>query len=392
MNKKSIFTLSVHAGENHELHYGALSIPIYPASVYAFTDADEGAAIHNEEKDGYYYGRLGNPTQHALESAIAELENAEAALALASGMAAVSAAVFTLVRSGDHIVAPLSGYSTTANFLRHIGERFGVETTFIDATNAENYRGAIRQNTKLFWIETPSNPLVLVTDIAAVVSIANNHKITTVADNTFATPFNQRPLDLGVDAVIHSATKYLGGHSDLTAGVLAGKREIVDAARKGANKYYGGNIAPQVAWLVLRGIKTLALRMERHNSNAYAIADMLSRHPKIKAVYYPGLDSHSNHDIAKRQMSGGFGGMIGFDLDTAKAGRTFANSVKLCTLATSLGGVETVLQHSASMTHSTFSREQRLEAGITDGLIRLSVGVEDIGDLIADITQALDKT
>ena len=391
MNKKSIFTLSVHAGGNHELHYGALSIPIYPASVYAFTDADEGAAIHNEEKDGYYYGRLGNPTQHALESAIAELENAEGALAFASGMAAVSAAVFTLVRSRDHIVAPLSGYSTTANFLRHIGERFGVETTFIDATNAENYRGAIRQNTKLFWIETPSNPLVLVTDIAAVVSIANNHEITTVADNTFATPFNQRPLDLGVDAVIHSATKYLGGHSDLTAGVLAGKREIVDAARKDANKYYGGNIAPQVAWLVLRGIKTLALRMERHNSNAYAIADMLSKHPKIKAVYYPGLDSHSNHDIAKRQMSNGFGGMIGFDLDTAKAGKTFANSVKLCTLATSLGGVETVLQHSASMTHSTFSQEQRLEAGITDGLIRLSVGVEDIGDLIADILQALKK-
>lgn len=392
MSEKSIFTSAVHAGENHEHHHGALSVPIYPASVYAFPDAEEGAAIHNEEKQGYYYGRLGNPTQHALESAITALENAEAALALASGMAAVSAAVFTVVKSGDHIVAPLSGYSTTANFLRHIGQRFGIDTTFVDATDAENYRKAIKENTKLFWIETPSNPLVLVTDIAAVVSIAKDYAITTVADNTFATPFNQLPLNLGVDAVIHSATKYLGGHSDLTAGVLAGKREIVEAARKAANKYYGGNIAPQVAWLVMRGIKTLGLRMERHNSNAYAIANMLSNHAKVRAVYYPGLVSHTNHDVARRQMSRGFGGMIGFDLGTVEAGRTFVNSVRLCTLATSLGGVETVLQHSASMTHSTFTREQRLEAGITDGLIRLSVGIEDIDDLTEDIMQALDKT
>lgn len=391
MNKKSIFTSAVHAGENHELHYGALSVPIYPASVYAFPDADEGAAIHNEEKDGYYYGRLGNPTQRAFESAIAELEHAEAALALASGMAAISAAVFTIVKSGDHIVAPSSGYSTTANFLRHIGERFGVETTFVDATKAENYRRAIRENTKLFWLETPSNPLVLITDLSAVASIAKERLIATVADNTFATPFNQLPMELGVDAVIHSATKYLGGHSDLTAGVLAGKRDVVEAARKGANKYYGGNIAPQVAWLVMRGIKTLALRMERHNSNALALANMLSKHPKVKAVYYPGLAEHVNHDIARRQMSRGFGGMIGFDIGTVEAGKSFVNSVKVCTLATSLGGVETVLQHSASMTHSTLSQEQRLEAGITDGLIRLSVGIEDVDDLIADISQALDK-
>lgn len=390
MAERSFYTSAVHAGENHVEFHGALSVPIYPASVYAFPDADEGALIHSEEKAGYYYGRLGNPTQHALESAVSELENAEAALALASGMAAVSAAVFTVVKSGDHIVAPASGYSTTANFLRHI-ERFGIETTFVDATNAESYRNAVRQNTKLFWIETPSNPLVQITDIAAVSSIAKEHSITTVADNTFATPFNQRPLDLGIDAVIHSATKYLGGHSDLTAGVLTGKSEVVEAARKGANKYYGGNIAPQVAWLVLRGIKTLALRMERHNSNAYAIADMLSKHPKVKAVYYPGLMSHKNHEIAKQQMSRGFGGMIGFDLGTIVAGKIFVNSVKLCTLATSLGGVETVLQHSATMTHSTFSREQLLEAGITDGLIRLSVGIENEGDLIEDITRALDK-
>ncbi len=386
-----MYTKAVHAGDDHSSHYGALSVPIYPASVFAFTDADEGAAIHNEEKDGYYYGRLGNPTQRALESAVAELENTDAALALASGMAAVSAAIFTLVKSGEHIVAPQSMYATTTNFLHHLNERFGIETTFVDATNAENYRAAIQPNTKLFWIETPTNPLVLITDIEAVTAIAREHGIATVADNTFATPFNQRPCELGVDAVIHSATKYLGGHSDLTAGVLVGKSEVVEAARHGANKFYGGNIAPQVAWLVIRGIKTLALRMERHNSNAFAIANMLGDHTKVDAVYYPGLESHQNHEIAKRQMPGGYGGMIGLDLGTVEAGKTFSNSVRLCTLATSLGGVETILQHSASMTHAAISREDRLKAGISDGLIRLSVGVEDVNDLIEDITQALDK-
>lgn len=391
MSKRSFYTKSVHAGDDHSSHFGALSVPIYPASVYAFPDADEASAIHNEEKDGYYYGRLGNPTQRALEAAVADLENGEQALALASGMAAVSAAVFTLVKSGEHIVAPQSMYSTTTNFLHHIKERFGIETTFVDAADAENYRSAIRPNTKLFWIETPTNPLVLVTDIEAIAAIARENGITTVTDNTFATPFNQRPLELGVDAVIHSATKYLGGHSDLTAGVIVGSRAIIDAARHGPNKFYGGNIAPQVAWLVIRGIKTLALRMERHNSNAFAIANMLGDHPKVEAVFYPGLGSHPNHEIAARQMPGGYGGMIGLDLGTVERGKAFANAVRLCTLATSLGGVETILQHSASMTHATLSREERLKAGISDGLIRLSVGVEDVNDLMDDLTQALDK-
>lgn len=391
MSEKSIFTRAVHAGDDHATHYGALSVPIYPASVYAFSDADEGAAIHNEEKDGYYYGRLGNPTQRALENALTELENTQESLALASGMAAVSAAVFTIARSGDHIIAPESGYSTTMNFLRHISDRFGIETTFVDAAEAENYRAVIRPNTKLLWIETPSNPLVRITDISTVVAIAREHGAMTVADNTFATPYNQRPCDLGVDAVIHSATKYLGGHSDLTAGVLTGSHAIVDGARQGANKFYGGNIAPQVAWLVLRGIKTLALRMERHNSNALTIANMLGDHPRVETVYYPGLASHQNHEIASRQMPGGYGGMIGLDVGSVEAGKAFANAVRLCTLATSLGGVETILQHSASMTHATIPRDERLKAGITDGLIRLSVGVEDVNDLMDDLTQALDQ-
>ena len=391
MPEHSIFTTSVHAGDDHDDHFGALSVPIYPASVYAFADADSGEAIHNERVPGYYYGRLGNPTQSALETAMCGLENGEAALALASGMAAVSAAVFTVVKSGDHIVAPESGYSTTASFLRHVGERFGVETTFVDATDADAYRRAVKPNTKLFWIETPSNPILNITDIRAVASIAKENGIVTIADNTFATPYGQRPLELGVDAVIHSATKYLGGHSDLTAGVLVGSTQLVESARQGANKFYGGNIAPQVAWLVLRGIKTLALRMQRHNLNAYAIANMLSGHPRVAATHYPGLTGHPSHETAAKQMTGGFGGMVAFDLATREAAKAFVNGVRLCTIATSLGGVETVLQHSASMTNATMSAEARAAAGIGDGLIRLSVGIEDVNDLMADIEQALDK-
>lgn len=391
MSRTSFYTAAVHAGDDHSEHFGALSVPVYSASVFAFPDADEASAIHNEEKPGYYYGRLGNPTQTALERTVAELENADAALALASGMAAVSAAVFTACKTGGHIVAPESGYSTTTNFLHHIAERFGIETTFVDAADAGNYRHAIRPNTSLLWVETPSNPLCRITDIAAVAAIGKAAGAVTVVDNTFATPFNQRPISLGADACIHSATKYFGGHSDLTAGILVGSSEFVTAARQGANKYYGGNIAPQVAWLVARGIKTLALRMERHNTNAMAIAERLAHHKKVVAVHYPGLASHPNHDVARRQMTGGFGGMIGFDVGSVEAGKAFANGVRLCTLATSLGGVETILQHSASMTHSTIPREDRLRAGITDGMIRLSVGIEDVKDLIADIEQALDR-
>jgi methionine-gamma-lyase len=386
----SMFTRAVHAGDDHEQHFGALSVPIYPASVFAFHDADEASAIHNEEKPGYYYGRLGNPTQTALEAAMAELESGEAALALASGMAAISGVVLSLVKAGDHIVAPASGYPTTQNMLRHI-ERFGIDTTFVDGSDPDAYRDAIRPNTRLFWIESPSNPLLFITDLATVASLAKEHGILTIADNTFATPFNQRPLEFGIDAVVHSATKYLGGHSDLSAGVIVGSSQIVEDVKKAANKFYGGNIAPQVAWLVLRGIKTLALRMERHNRNASAIANMLSQHSKVRSTYYPGLSSHPGHEVAAKQMSPGFGGMIAFDVGTVGAGKTLCNNVRLCTLATSLGGVETILQHSASMTHAAVAREERQLAGVTDGLIRLSVGIEDVDELITDLRQALEK-
>ncbi|MEO7673246.1 MAG: PLP-dependent aspartate aminotransferase family protein [Pyrinomonadaceae bacterium] len=388
MDEHSFFTLAVHAGEDREGNFGALSIPIYPASVFALADADEGIAIHNHEKPGYFYGRLGNPTQAALENAMAELEAGESALAFASGMAAVSAAVMTAVNAGDHIVAPQSMYSTTTNFLRHLGVKFGIETTFVDASDAKAYAAAVRPETKLFWIETPSNPLVAITDLERVAEIARAAGITTVADNTFATPFNQRPLEIGVDAVIHSATKYLGGHSDLTAGVLVGSNEFVEKARHGAAKFFGGNIAPQVAWLVLRGIKTLALRMERHNANALHLAKMLVSHPAVSSVHYPGLESHPNHAIAARQMNG-FGGMIAIDVGTAEAAKSFINKVKVCTFATSLGGVETLVQPVALMTHATLSPEERKKAGISDGLLRISVGIEDIDDICLDVFNAL---
>lgn len=388
MDEHSFFTLSVHAGEDRDANFGALSVPIYPASVFAFSDADEGVAIHNYEKPGYFYGRLGNPTVDALERAMAELEHGEDALAFASGMAAESAAVFTLVGAGDHVVAPESMYSTTTNFLNHIGERFGIETTYVNAEDAEGYAAAIRPNTKMFWVESPSNPLVKITDIAEVSAIGKRAGIATVVDNTFATPYNQRPLELGADLVIHSATKYLGGHSDLSAGVIVGKKDLVEKARHGAAKFYGGNIAPQVAWLVLRGIKTLALRMERHNSNASALAHMLLEHPRVTAVHYPGIDSHRNHEIAKRQMRG-FGGMLGVDVGTAEAAKSVVNNLKVCTFATSLGGVETLVQPVALMTHATLSPEDRAKAGVSEGLLRISVGIEHVDDICRDIYDAL---
>ncbi|MCC6327701.1 MAG: PLP-dependent transferase [Acidobacteria bacterium] len=388
MTEESFFTLAVHAGEDRKANFGAVSVPIYPASVFAFADADDGIAIHNYQKDGYFYGRLGNPTVSALERTMAELEHADDALAFASGMAAISAAAFTLVGSGDHVVAPESMYSTTTNFLKHIGEQFGVETTFVDAANAEAYTAAIRPNTKMSWMETPSNPLVKITDIAEVAGAGKRAGIASVVDNTFATPFNQLPLELGADLVVHSATKYLGGHSDLTAGILAGRRDLVDKARHGPAKLYGGNIAPQVAWLVLRVIKTLAVRMERHNSNAFAFANMIGSHPKVEAVYYPGLGSHQNHEVAHRQMNG-FGGMVSVDVGAAETAKSLVNNLKICTFATSLGGVETLVQPVALMTHATLSAEERAAAGVSDGLLRISVGIENIADICQDIYDAL---
>ncbi len=388
---KSFFTQAVHADRDITKNHGALSTPVYNASTFAFEDADEGAAVHNHEKPGYFYSRLGNPTQETLEKAMSQLENGEDSLAFASGMAAISAAILTLVKSGEHIVALESMYSTTTSLLHHLSDNFGIEVTFIDAADSDNYEKAIRKKTRLLWVETPSNPLLNIADISAIAHISKSNNILSVADNTFATPFNQNPLDLGIDIVVHSATKYLGGHSDLTAGILVGKdKELINQIRLTATRYYGGGMAPQVAWLVLRGIKTLALRMKQHNNNTYVIADMLQSHPKVKMVFYPGLATHINHEVAKKQMKE-FGGMVSFDVGGFEKGRQLTSHVELCSLATSLGGVETIIQHSASMTHGSLTPEEREQAGIAEGLIRLSVGIEDANDIIADLENALSK-
>ena len=390
MSEKSFETLAVHAGaEPVEKHFGAVSAPIYNASLFAFSDAESGGKIHNYEAEGYFYSRLGNPTTDALEKALCELEQGDDALCFASGMAAITTAILGLVERETHIVAPESHYATTGAFLGFLAEKFGIETTFVDVASAENYKLAARENTKIFYIETPANPVLQITDIAEVAKSAREKNIISIADNTFATPFNQNPLALGVDLVVHSATKYLGGHSDLSAGAIIGSRELVDKIRHSSMKLFGGCLSPNTAWLVLRGIKTLAVRMEKHNSNAETIAKFLASHSKVKAVFHPSLTTHENHEIAKRQMRG-FGGMIAFDIGTIEAGKTFLNSLKLVTIATSLGGVETIAQHSASMTNANTPREIREKAGITDGLIRLSVGIENADDLIRDLENALD--
>lgn len=388
INNDRIYTTAVHAGENAEANLGAISVPIYNAAVFAFPDAKQGAAIHEGEQPGYFYGRISNPTQDALENALCELEGGAAALAFASGMAAISATLFTLLKAGNHIIAPESLYATTNALLSQMLEPFGVSVTYVDATDGENYREAIRPVTKVLYLESPANPTLKLVDIAAVVNIAEENDLVTVMDNTFATPFNQRPLEHGVDVVIHSATKYLGGHGDLVAGAMIGSEEIVTKARWHTNKILGGVISPNTAWLVLRGIKTLALRMERHNQNALAVAEFLAEHPKVQAVHYPGLPSHPQHELAKRQMNG-FGGMIAFDVGGVEEGRRLVNNVKLCALAVSLGDVATLIQHSASMTHASVPRERRLAVGITDGLLRLSVGIERAEDIINDLDSAL---
>jgi len=388
--EKSFATSVVHAGEAPAQHLGSLSTPVYQTALHVFPNAEDGHLIHEGHKPGFFYGRMGNPTQSALEDAMCQIEGGAAALALASGMAAISNAVFSVVEPGDHIVAPASLYATTGALLDGLLPKFGVKVSYVDAAHPEAYAQASTPATRLYYLESPANPTMKLVDIEAVVAQAKARSITTIMDNTFATPFNQRPLDLGVDLVVHSATKYLGGHGDLTAGVLVGRKDLVDRAHWQTNKVLGGVIAPWTAWLVMRGIRTLALRMERHNSNALKIAQFLAGHPKVVAVHYPGLETHPQHALARRQMRG-YGGMLSFDVGGVDQGRRLVDNVRLCSLAVSLGDVSTLIQHSASMTHAIVPRERRLAIGITDGLLRLSVGIENVDDLVADLRQALDQ-
>lgn len=384
-------TKAIHFGVHHDKETGAHVTPIFQTSTFVFENVDQGARRFAGEEQGYIYTRLGNPTITELENKIAALEGAEAGLAATSGMAAISTTLLTLLKSGDHIVAGDTLYGCTHSLITHLLPRYGIEFTLVDTSVPENIEKAMKENTKVVYIETPANPTLKLVDIKKAAEIAHKYGAKLVVDNTFMSPYLQRPIELGADFVVHSATKYIGGHGDVIAGLIAGPKAVIDEMRMPFLKDFGGVISPFDAWLLIRGLKTLGIRMERHCENAMKVAEFLEKHPAVEKVYYPGLPSHPQHELAKKQMDG-FGGMISFELKGGlEAGKILMNSVKLITLAVSLGCVDTLIQHPASMTHSVVPREERLKAGITDGLVRLSVGIEDVEDIIADLEQALNK-
>ena len=369
---------------------GSISPPIYQTVNFKIDNADEGADRCRNFDNGYIYTRLGSPTQTLLEAKMAELENGEAALAFTTGVAAITATLMCILKQGDHVVADGTVYSATNYFLSTLMADYGIETTFVDSSKPDNVKKSVKDNTKVIYFETPANPTVKLVDLKEMAAIGKNRGIMTIVDSTFGSPYLQRPLDFGIDVVIHSATKYIGGHGDVMGGIVVGKKGLMDAIRDKTLKNLGGVISPFDAWLLFRGLKTLHLRMERHCENAMKVAKFLEGHPKVEKVFYPGLPSHPQHELASKQMDD-FGGMIAFELKGGlEAGKTLMNNVKLCWLAVSLGDVDTLIQHPASMTHVYIPQEEKLKAGITDGLVRLSVGVEDVEDLIKDLEQALE--
>lgn len=382
---------AIHAGHRHCKETGAHATPIYQTSTFIFENVDQGAARFKGEEDGYIYTRLGNPTIAELEDKIASLEGGEAGIATGSGMAAISTTLLTLLGKGDHILAADTLYGCTFGFIEEMLPKYGVEVTFVDAANLEEVEKNMKSNTKVVYIETPANPTLKIVDIEKTAEIAHKYGAYLVVDNTFMTPYLQRPIELGADFVVHSATKYLGGHGDVIAGLIVGPKDIMAEMKIPYLKDLGGIISPFDAWLVSRGIKTLGIRMDKHCENALKVAEYLEQHPLVEKVFYPGLPSHPQHELAKKQMSG-FGGMISFELKGGlEAGKVLMNSVKFMSLAVSLGCVDTLIQHPASMTHSPVPKEERLKAGITDGLIRVSIGIEDVEDIIADFEQAFNK-
>lgn len=384
---KGFHTRLVHGGY-HPDSTGSVAVPIYQTSTFAFRDAAHGAALFDGADDGFIYTRLGNPTIRALEDAVADLENGWGGIATSSGMGAVSAVYMALLSQGGHMVSTASVYGPSRGLAEKHLSRFGVTATFTDTTDPANVRRAMRPGTQLVYVETPSNPAMQVTDVRAVAAIAREYGCPLVVDNTFASPYLQKPLDLGADVSLHSVTKFINGHADVVGGVIVTKTEEMYRRLRPLMIALGTNMDPHQAFLVLRGLKTLGLRIERAQQGALQIARWLEARPEVAWVRYVGLPSHPQHELAKRQMSG-FGAMIAFELKGGlEAGRAVMDHVKLATLAVSLGGVETLIEHPASMTHAGMSREARLEAGITDGLVRYSVGIEDVADLVADLEQA----
>ncbi|GAA0416118.1 methionine gamma-lyase [Pseudomonas veronii subsp. inensis] len=395
-NKHNTFgfsTRAIHHGYDPKDHHGALVPPIYLSATFAFPTAEYGAACFAGEASGYFYTRISNPTLALLESRMASLENGEAAVAFSSGMGAIAATFWTLLRPGDEVIVSQTLYGCTFALLHHgIGE-FGIKVRHVDLTDLAALQAALSPATRMIYCETPANPNLQLVDIAAVAALAHRQPdVTVVVDNTYCTPYLQRPLDLGADVVVHSATKYLSGHGDITAGIAVSSQALAQRIRlQGLKDLTGAVMSPQDASLLMRGLKTLALRMDRHCSNAQAVAAALQAHSAVEWVTYPGLRSFAQYELAARQMKLP-GGMIAFELKGGiDSGRRFMNALKLFTRAVSLGDAESLAQHPASMTHSTYTPEQRAEHGISEGLVRLSVGLEDIADLLADVRQALDK-
>ncbi|TAK64610.1 MAG: PLP-dependent transferase [Bacteroidetes bacterium] len=372
-------TKSIHAGQEPDPLSGAVMTPVYLTSTYVQEELGKNK--------GYEYSRVSNPTRDALEKNIAALESGKHGLAFGSGMAAIDA-VFRLLKPGDHVLVSHNVYGGTYRIGKMVLEEYGLQFDFVDTTKLQLVKQAIRKNTKMIFVETPTNPTMEITDLTVIARLAKKHKLISACDNTFATPYLQRPLEYGFDLVVHSLTKYLNGHSDMLGGMVVTSNTAITERLRFLQKAVGGILSPFDAWLCLRGTKTLAVRMERHGESAMEVAEWLSKQKRIKQVYYPGLPQHPQHSLAKRQMKN-FGGMISFDLGSLAAAKKFLKRVRLCALAESLGGVETLISHPATMTHASIPYEQRQRIGVTDGLVRISVGLEDVEDIISDLSSSL---
>jgi methionine-gamma-lyase len=389
LKNKSVITKVIHAGSKVDKQYGAVATPIFQTSTFEFESTDQASRIMTGEGDGYVYTRWGNPTITALEENVAILEGGYGGIATSSGMGAVSTVYFAFLSAGSHMVGTAAVYASSRLIMENEFSRFGVEYSFVDTSNVENIEKAIRKNTKLLYIETPANPTIALTNIKKCSEIAREHNLVLVVDNTFATPILQRPLEMGADVVLHSVTKAINGHTDVVGGILIPKNKELHEKLRKTMLNLGCNMDPHQAWLVQRGLKTIAMRVDYAQKNAQKVAEWLEKNDKVAWVRYPGLTSHPQYELARQQMDGP-GTMISFELKGGvEAGKKLMSSVKLCHLAVSLGGIESLIQHPASMTHAKTAPEKRLEAGITDGLIRLSAGCEDVQDIISDLEEAM---
>jgi cystathionine gamma-synthase len=379
---------AVHGGERQQRLGDAITVPIYQTSTYVFRNTQELIDFKEGRIDKGEYGRYGNPTVHAAERKVADLEHAEEALLWASGMCTITSVLLTMLRTGQHMIITADSYRRTRQFCHGMLQRLGVEVSIVPPGDPQAIATAVRENTRLLLSEAPTNPYLYMVDLEQIVAIAKHYRLRTVIDSTFATPYNQNPLDFGIDLVIHSATKYLGGHNDLMAGVVAGSTNMIAALRE-SQGVLGGITDPNTAYLLLRGLKTFALRMQQHNANGMALARFLEGHPAIRRVYYPGLESHPSHVIAQAQMRG-FGGVVSFEVDgTLEQTSAFIDALHLPYIAPSLGGVESLVEQPALMSYYEMAPEERHELGISDGLVRYAAGIEDTNDLLADVEQAL---